>query len=300
MVILSFPQNTSRSSSPVGNFLATKKERTRLNYLRAILLLDGYLRGWEGASRQPNLEALLKVTTVVARQFLLNLQSKNYRGGTIATIKAGLSSFYDDLIVQGYEIENPWRHPSCRLQRGSLFPSEPTKGMVTAQVNKLISNATSLRDAALMAALFGGGLRRGEVLGLEVDDVRQEGDITFLYLRKTKAGTSARQPLPQWASTAIWRWVKACKTQRLFAYSEVGLHNWFKKQLLECGLDSSFSLHSCRTTAINVLLKTHSHREVQMFSRHKSVTMVERYERRIEELESNPGLTLSFSDTKPL
>ncbi|NDC37340.1 MAG: hypothetical protein EBZ48_04735, partial [Proteobacteria bacterium] len=173
-----------------------------------------------------------------------------------------------------------------------------------------------VRDRALLAALFGGALRRSEAATLRLGDVRKSNAGTiYLYLRATKAKRDAEQALPKWAAAAVIAWVKqratdgagsgdflfvgytgrAGKTPTPEPISASGVYKLFKLYCQRAGAGPYVTPHSARATAITRLLESGiAHREVQQFSRHASIQMVELYDKRRLGVEKNPGKLLEF------
>jgi integrase len=178
------------------------------------------------------------------------------------------------------------------------------------------STRKGLRDSALLAVLFGGGLRRGEAATLRLADVRKtRKGSTFLVLRATKSGKDAEQALPLWAAELVHslvQWRKrdgASEGDFLFlsfggrngdtpskkAISTSGVYQMFKHYVQLVGGNEFASPHSARATAITKLLdKGLSHREVKAFSRHSSIQMVEVYDKRRIGVDESPALGLEF------
>jgi site-specific recombinase XerD len=79
------------------------------------------------------------------------------------------------------------------------------------------------------------------------------------------------------------------------AMGEKYVYRLFKEYLKRFKLNPDYSPHCARVTAITQLLKQGmNHREVQELSRHASVAMVERYDRRRYEIEESPSKKLSY------
>ncbi len=172
------------------------------------------------------------------------------------------------------------------------------------------------RDRAILAVLFGGGIRRSELVSLRIADVRKSSaGTTFLYLRHTKAKRDAEQALPDWAAAPLWDLVaerkleKAADGDYLFLgftgragqriadkpISDTGVYLLFKRYCLAAGAGSFATPHSARATAITKLLADGiPHREVQEFSRHASIQMVEWYDKRRFDVEQSPARGLSY------
>lgn len=173
------------------------------------------------------------------------------------------------------------------------------------------------RDRAILAALFGGALRRSEVCQLTISDYRRTAQGTpYLYLRATKARKDAEQALPTWAADALDLVVADRQLEGAFAgdplfvafkgkgmgrssprepISETALYRMFKQACIASGAGIFVSPHSARATAITKLLSEGmTHREVQEFSRHSSIQMVEVYDKRRYSVDQNPARKLKF------
>ncbi len=197
----------------------------------------------------------------------------------------------------------------------------PTEMIDFELVNEIInspdiSTPKGLRDRALLATLFGGGLRRSEVINIRLGDIKSSANkTTFLYLRSTKSKKDANQALPAWASDAV----SALKESRMklgalegdylfISYrgrggtqatphplSDNGLYRLFKQYCIKAGAGLNVTPHSARATSITKLLSDGiPHRLVQEFSRHSSIQMVELYDKRRVGVDENPGKGLSF------
>lgn len=176
------------------------------------------------------------------------------------------------------------------------------------------------RDRAILAVLFGGGIRRSELVSLRIADVRKTSSgTTFLYLRHTKAKRDAEQALPDWAALSLWELIaerkrdQAADSDYLFVgftgragqrastkpISDTGVYLLFKRYCLAAGAGGFATPHSARATAITKLLADGiPHREVQEFSRHASIQMVEWYDKRRFDVEQSPARVLDYRSDK--
>jgi integrase len=176
------------------------------------------------------------------------------------------------------------------------------------------------RDRAILAVLFGGGIRRSELVALRIGDIRKTPTkTTFLYLRHTKAKRDAEQAIPDWAAEPLWELVaerrrdKAADGDYLFTgfsgrggkrsvdrpISDTGVYLLFKQYCQAAGAGIFATPHSARATAITKLLADGiPHREVQEFSRHASIQMVEWYDKRRFDVEQSPARGLSYDKDK--
>lgn len=241
---------------------------------------------------------------------------------TIYKKLVALRRIYRMLIGAGIGInQNPFdsdRVPPPAKESGRKRPTE----MIDFELVKHIINAPDistskgLRDRALLAILFGGGLRRSEVIKIRIGDLKtSSGGTQFVFLRSTKAKKDADQALPRWAATALQE-LKESRIKEgandgdyLFVsyrgrggttptpnpLSDNGLYRLFKQYCLLGGAGLNVTPHSARATAITKLLTDGiPHRLVQEFSRHSSIQMVELYDKRRIGVDENPAKGLEF------
>ena len=241
---------------------------------------------------------------------------------TIAKKFAVLHRIYRMLIgaglVTGLNPFDPDRAPPPPKNSGR---KRPTEMIEFSLVKKIIALPESnepkcLRDKAVLAVLFGGGLRRSEVVKLKIGDLRKTRSGTiFLYLRATKSNRDAQQALPSWAAKILLtlldsRLLQGAKpSDFLFVsftgkggliptrhpLSTSGVYQLFKHYCRLAGAGPFVSPHSARATAITRLLAAGiPHREVQEFSRHSSVQMVELYDKRRIGVDENAAKDLKY------
>lgn len=224
--------------------------------------------------------------------------------------------------IEGLAIPNPFNVDRVPPPAPNAGRKRPTKMVDFDLVLKMIespigSEPKAIRDRAILAVLFGGGLRRGEAAKLRISDVlTSQAGTCYLRLRSTKAKTDADQAIPPWAE----RYLKdlllsrgeqgAAEDDFLFisftgpggttptrrAISPSSIYNIFKASAARVGAEDFITPHSARATAITKLLTDGvPYREVRQFSRHSSVQMVEVYDKRRLTVDENPGRRLSFA-----
>lgn len=235
-----------------------------------------------------------------------------------------LRRIYKLLIAHRFPIGvNPFdadRVPPPPKESGRKRPTEMVQFDEVREVLALpdCSSAKGVQDKAILSIFFGGGLRRSEVIGLRVSDVRRSGKgNVYLYLRATKAQKDAAQALPGWAGRAVLEHLKvrteagAGPAEPLFVsfrgrggrtptrdpLSSTGVYRMFCGYCARATGRKFLTPHSARATSITKLLTDGvPHRLVQEFSRHASVQMVEHYDKRRLTVDENPGVALSFDD----
>lgn len=239
---------------------------------------------------------------------------------------AALRRIYRMLLSSNVGVrENPFeadKVPPPPKEAGRKRPTEMIDFALVMEIvdTPKIDTPKGIRDSAILAVLFGGGLRRSELVGLRVGDVkRTSSGTTYLYLRHTKARRDAEQALPEWAAEKLWTLVQQRKNEGAadadFVFvgftgragikvtnkpmSDTGVYLLFKEYCMAAGAGTFVTPHSARATAITKLLTDGvSHREVQEFSRHSSIQMVEWYDKRRFDIEKNPAKGLDFGKRK--
>jgi integrase/recombinase XerD len=210
------------------------------------------------------------------------------------------------------------RVPAPPKDSGRKRPTEMLDYKLVQRVIETPDAATpkGRRDRAILAILFGAGLRRSEVIGLRLGDIRKTQRGThYLYLRATKAKKDAEQAVPSWALKPLLEWrserqaMGAKEADYLFnaftgrggtkatrePISPTSLYLDFKRYCLAAGVKGFVSPHSARATAITKLLDQGlNHRDVRTFSRHASVQMVEAYDKRRTSVDESPAKDLEF------
>lgn len=224
---------------------------------------------------------------------------------SLATIKDKanvLFSIFEELINQNELTENPFTKYRRELRKVRGNDRRPHQLIPFEKVLALMEldwrGPKELTMRAILAALFGGGLRSSEALNLRLLDVKRtaKGNL-YLNLRNTKRQKQEAQALPEWAGQIIMEHLElrrcegAKEAAPLFTDYVDGeptnepifdrtLRRRFTKALSRVGLHGHYSPHCARATAITALLEDGvSHRNVAKFSRHASVDMVSHYDK---------------------
>lgn len=244
---------------------------------------------------------------------------------TIAKKTTILRRIYRTLIAANLGLRrNPFDGDIISAPPARSGLKRPTEMVPFEKVSEILSlpDKTTLkgqRDRALLAILFGGGLRRSEAREIRIGDIKQTRQGTvYLRLRATKGKVDADQALPDWAGEEVLLLMKSRKrdgalsgdhlfvsfagqggrTQTLRPISTSGIYKIFRKYCALAGVDAPVSPHSARATAITKLLEDgETHREVKEFSRHASIGMVELYDKRRYSIDESPARKLNFDSS---
>lgn len=298
-----FRNRSFRMQEALDEFIKNKKPNTQRSYRR--IWLDWVMIL---GSREPE-----GAQELDARKFWNWAQAQRVRTATVNRKMTILNGIYDFLVACDITKKNPFVRLMYEL------PYEPT-GMVrpTALVQRElvmplikapdISTASGLRDRAILALSFGGGLRPHEIRDANVGDlvVRDKQPIIFLY--NTKARRMYDHEIPDWAARFILVYQRqrrlegASDDDALFVrYRPYGgaimarvspsfLQRSFKVYAERIGYKGRLHPHAGRKTAItNLLERGLNPKAVQRFSRHASLRTLETYDGRDFAGEDSPA-----------
>lgn len=134
----------------------------------------------------------VKVNLDDLRHYLGDLRSRGYQGSTLKSYFAAISAFYDFLIIEGAATANPI--PSFRkryLRVKQQHGGENTRQLISIeQMSQLINLAArDILARTVILFLAKTGLRRGELIAMDVNDI----DLEKMEFRvKPKAKRSNR------------------------------------------------------------------------------------------------------------
>lgn len=225
-------------------------------------------------------------------------------GATIRNTLELLSSAFAILHRRNLIAYNPVRYSGIKFPHGKKNQKRPTEILPFNKVMEVCqkpakNTKTGVRDRAILACLFGAGLRKSEAINLTLDDVKIEDESTlYLWLHETKSGRDREQCLATWAAESVTRLIeqriaeKAKSTDPLFVqYRQkcqplnynIPVRTFdriFKKYVAELK-DGIYSPHSARATAISFLWHTETDsRRIQEFARHADFSSTIVYDRR--------------------
>lgn len=196
------------------------------------------------------------------------------------------------------EAEDYHRAVDLPVVRGETLPSG--RALASSELQSLMQECNSdktaagARDAALLAVLYGAGLRRNEIVKLQVADYDRENRA--LTVRGGKGGKDRLAYLANWAVAAVNDWLKVrgntsgalfCPVNKkgevqLKPMTDQAVMKRLKKRGVLAGV-AHFSPHDLRRTFISDLLDAGADiATVQKLAGHASVTTTARYDRRGE------------------
>lgn len=118
-----------------------------------------------------------KITTEEIRAYLTNYQKRNNCSNvTIDNIRRNLSSFFSWLEEEDYILKSPMR----RIHK--IKTKTVVKNVITDEgIEKLRDNCNDIRDLAIIDLLYSTGIRVGELVNLNIDDIDLEARECVVY-----------------------------------------------------------------------------------------------------------------------
>jgi len=227
--------------------------------------------------------SLPEITRIQVQDWLVICHASGLAASTLARRLSAVSSFFDATVQAGLCDANvaagirPPKQPK-RLPR-TLPPEQ------TAALMQHTERNSDIRDLALLAVMYGCGLRVSEVVGLNLDDV----DMHQNELRVFGKGRKERiVPLPEGAVQYLQAWlnerVAANEERAVFLnnrnnrLSARSVQRMLKDRALETGADVSVTPHRLRHSfATHLLAGGVDLRAIQELLGHASLATTERY-----------------------
>lgn len=118
-----------------------------------------------------------KMTTEIIRNYLVEYQKKNNCSNvTVDNIRRNLSSFFSWLEEEDYILKSPMK----RIHK--IKTKTVVKNVISDEgIEKLRDNCSSIRDLAIIDLLYSTGIRVGELVNLNIDDIDLDGRECVVY-----------------------------------------------------------------------------------------------------------------------
>jgi integrase/recombinase XerC len=176
-------------------------EHTLRNYASDLEQLAAFF----GAGRPTDIEA---VHIAGLREWLASLYEAKLRPLSIRRKLAAVRSLFKFLQQEGILVNNPavrLRTPKAPQRLPEVMSAETTNDMLDAIPEKIAEKPSKERDLAFLELLYGCGIRVGELVGINVDDL----DRTERWLRVRGKGNKERQvPVPEHVVAAVDRYLE--------------------------------------------------------------------------------------------
>lgn len=118
-----------------------------------------------------------KITTEEMREYLSNYQKRNNCSNvTIDNVRRNISSFFSWLEEEDYILKSPMK----RIHK--IKTKKIVKNTISdEEIEKLRDNCKEKRDLAMIDLLYSTGIRVGELVNLNIDDINFEGRECIVY-----------------------------------------------------------------------------------------------------------------------
>ncbi len=274
-----------------------------------------YLAGLAPGSRRTMAGALRRAAEILApgvpfdqfpwgqlrRAHVQAVRAKMLEGSAPATVNKALAALRG-VVREASELgliraDEAARALAVAGVRGDRPPAG--RALAAGEVRALFSlcrrpTAAAARDAAILALLFGAGLRRAELVGLEFEDLRADEGVVVV---RGKGDRRRRVSLPSGTLLALRAWLAHRGSQpgpllwpvrsngQLLAHralTEQAIYHLLRRLGPRAGL-ARFSPHDLRRTYIGELLEAGADLAVvQRLAGHRSPLTTSRYDRRPE------------------
>ena len=295
----------------LNNFISPK---TRTSYLNDLRLFFTFLRQGDEQITHPQ--------QIRAYHFTLyrdSMMEQKYAPATINRRLVSIRSFMKWALGCRLIAHNPLdavRLPKVQtLSPTQAFDDEEVLQMIDApDVNTFLGNTHRL----VLVLLFYLGLRRGEIVQIKLQDIRQERRHQAVLIRG-KGDKNRLVPLPvaiiQELTTYQQRYTHhtnysltpadfllqtSPKKPKLKPCSGSTIYRIVERYARTLGIAKQVGPHSCRATAISHLLDTQKSpiRDVADFVGHQQTTTTERYDKKRRGLDDNAAYQVDYRGVK--
>ena len=188
--------------------------------------------------------------------------------------------------------------PARGVRTGNWLTLDQAQRLINAPD---ITRLKGLRDRAILAVMIGAGLRRSEIVKLQLEDLQQRDGRWVLPDLMGKGGRVRTIPLPNWAKQAIDEWITAATLTNGHVFrpinkgdnlsgdymSSQAVQNIVKEYADYLGY--SLSAHDLRRTFAQLARKANAPiDQIQLTLGHASVQTTERYLGTKQDLTSAP------------
>jgi site-specific recombinase XerD len=267
--------------------------RTAREYARDVEVFGAFLAGRSPLGgdgkpfRGPFGDAFARATVSSVRKFIMHLSARRYSAAGIRRKLAVLRRFFGFLRREGYRADNP----AAEVQNIRL-PKRLPKALPVADVMRLIGTRPPAgqpelrwrRDVAILELLYASGIRRAELISIDVSDVNFEDRTIRVIGKGNKQRTVFFNQATTRALEAYLRVRPACKDGALFvsrqnrrlSYQQAG--KIFAAYVKLSGLEGKVTPHTMRHS-----VATHLHKSgvdlmtIKEFLGHESIQTTQIY-----------------------
>lgn len=277
----------------VGRLVAPSGRRSMVSKIRGALRRFFH---WEGEPQDFDWPELRYTHMLALRTFLANTCAPRTANNVLTAFRSILRECYqlgqipDADYRRAISVANV---TGSREEVGRMVPPGEVRALFEAAREHARTPELGARNAAMLAVLFGAGLRRAELVGLELRNLRMEG-AEPVELRLVGKGNKERLlPLPGGARRAVSAWLlvrgaepgplfyatRGSGTRLVATHMADDLPGDLLGQLAALAGVQHLTPHDCRRTYVSTLIR----KDIVIARRlagHSSVATTERYDRR--------------------
>ena len=177
------------------------------------------------------------------REFLASVAQRGVSSATVHAHARAVRAFVRFAYDEGW-IEEPVKVQMPRLEQKRM-------GVLNSEDVKRVLNVCGDRDRALVMTLIDSGIRRGEALALNWDDV--DFHIGSVHVRRGKGGKARVTYVGAKSRRALLRWRAAHRSSPIFPLTASGGATLMARLSRQSGVHITF--HKCRRTFATWALK---------------------------------------------
>lgn len=280
--------------NPAAVYLAGLGKGSRRTMRQALEIVSGLLTSGRAGPFRISWNLVRFQHTAAIRSQLTEKYSIATTNKILAALRGALKAAWRLGLMNAEDFHRAIDIPSVRgetLPRGRALSSGEILALFDACDD---STKAGTRDAALFALLYGSGLRRSEVVAIDVKDLNREtGELT---IRQAKGGKSRTVYTADGALDALkdWLGIRGDQPGRIFCpinksdlpdirpMSDQAILNLCRKRARQAGV-KNFSPHDLRRSFVSHLLEKGADiSAVRALAGHASVQTTARYDRRGE------------------
>ena len=224
------------------------------------------------------------VDHLAVRSYLAHLARRSLRRSSIARHLSALRSFFKYLMRDGIVDANPARNVATPKAEKHLPSVLQTSDVALLIEQPDLSTPLGVRDRAWLELLYGSGLRIGELVGIDIDDIELRARLVKVRGKGSKErivpfGSKAEEALRAWMSVRPSTDAHALFTnyrgQRITARS---VRRLFERYVRGAALRAGVSPHTLRHSFATHLLNAGADlRGIQELLGHASLSTTQKY-----------------------
>jgi integrase/recombinase XerC len=227
---------------------------------------------------------LQRVDHVAVRSYLAHLARRSLRRSSIARHLSALRSFFKYLMREGMAAANPARNVATPKGEKHLPSVLQTSDVALLLEQPDLATPLGVRDRAWLELLYASGLRIGELVGIDIDDIELRARLVKVRGKGSKErivpfGSKAEEALRAWTavrpSTDSHALFTNYRGQRITARS---VRRLFERYVRGAALRAGVSPHTLRHSFATHLLNAGADlRGIQELLGHASLSTTQKY-----------------------